>query len=358
MTRGRASLPGALTIHAGPAARAVLLERGLERDAFSTLVGASGGPKWLVLAGLDRMLARWLVAGRSAPLDAVGSSIGAFRHACFAQRDPHGALDRFEAAYISQTYETKPSAREVTDESRRILDILLGSHGAREILTNESFCTHVIAVRSRSVVASESRPVLTGGLGMAAAANAVSRRLLGLFFTRAVFAVGAPALRFHGFGTTEHTLDEANLRDALIASGSIPLVMEGVRGIAGVPPGVYRDGGIIDYHFDFGFETRPGLILYPHFFDRITPGWFDKALTYRRPRGMALDRTVLLSPSSAFVAQLPGGRIPDRNDFARMKTADRQRAWREVVARSRALGDELGSLVESGPLAADIVRPL
>lgn len=35
-----------------------------------------------------------------------------------------------------------------------------------------------------------------------------------------------------------------------MASGSIAVVMEGVRNIGGVPEGIYRDGGVTDYHFD------------------------------------------------------------------------------------------------------------
>jgi hypothetical protein len=340
-------LPSALTIRAGATARRVLAERGFDRDAFSTLIGASGGPKWLVLAGLDRVLPELLLSRRSTALDLVGSSIGAFRHACLAQRDSLGALDRFEAAYIEQAYERRPTPEEVTAESRRILDVLLGSHGIREILANEQLRTHVIAVRSRLPVASDARWALSAGLGAAAAANAVARRLLALFFQRVVFSVGAPGLRFRGFGTREIVLDERNLSDALIASGSIPLVMAGIVDIPGAPRGRYRDGGIIDYHFDFRFDSRPGLTLYPHFFQHITPGWFDKALRWRGPARSGLHRVVMLSPSRDFVAKLPGGRIPDRSDFASMPTAERQRAWRDVVARSRALGDELGELAGS-----------
>lgn len=337
----------ALTIRAGATARRALAERGFDRDAFSTLVGASGGPKWLVLTGLDRVLPELLLSRRSQPLDLVGSSIGAFRHACLAQRNPLGALDRFEAAYIEQAYERRPTPQEVTSESRRILDILLGKHGAREILANEQLRTHVITVRSRLPVVSDRRWPLSAGLAVAATLNAASRRLLGLCFQRIVFSVGAPGLRFRGFGTREVELDERNLADALLASGSIPLVMAGIVDIPGAPPGRYRDGGIIDYHFDFRFESRPGLTLYPHFFRHITPGWFDKSLRWRGPGRSGLDRVVMLSPSREFVAKLPGGRIPDRSDFASMSTADRQRAWREVAARSRALGDELGELAAS-----------
>ena len=37
-------------------------------------------------------------------------------------------------------------------------------------------------------------------------------------------------------------LSEANLADAILASGSIPMVMEGVEGIARAPEVIYRDG--------------------------------------------------------------------------------------------------------------------
>lgn len=350
-------MPSALTIRAGTTARRVLAERGFDRDAFSTLVGASGGPKWLVLAGLDRVLPEMLLTRRTLPLDLVGSSIGAFRHACLVQGDPVAAIDRFEAAYIGQVYERRPTPAEVTAESRRILDVVLGTHGVREMLGNEQLRSHVIAVRSRLPVASDSRWPLTVGLGAAAAANAVARGLLTLFFQRVVFTVGAGGLRFRGFGTREISLHERNVADALIASGSIPLVMAAIVDIAGAPPGRYRDGGIIDYHFDFRFDSRPGLTLYPHFFRHITPGWFDKALRWRRPSKAGLDRLVMLSPSRDFVAKLPGGRIPDRTDFASLPTAERQRAWRDVAARSRALGDELAEFA-AGRQIADVVEPL
>ena len=151
-------------------------------------------------------------------------------------------------------------------------------------------------------------------------------------------------------------LTAGNVACALTASGSIPLVMEGVRNIEGAPSGVYCDGGIIDYHFDFRFGAPEGLILYPHFFDRITPGWFDKSLRYRRPRSSDLDRVVMISPSPSFVAALPGGRVPDRNDFREYATQDRIRIWRGVVDACGRLADELAELIDRGTLA-EVAQP-
>ena len=84
-------------------------------------------------------------------------------------------------------------------------------------------------------------------------------------------------------------------------------------------PGMLFDGGIIDYHFDFSFrrkdEAQKGLVLFPHFFDRITPGWFDKPLRWRKPSAEALSDVVMIAPTDEFVAKLPGAKVPDRNDF-------------------------------------------
>ena len=57
----------ALVIRAGARARARLLEEGFHPDLFGTLVGASGGPKWLVLRHLDAALAERLIAPRTTP---------------------------------------------------------------------------------------------------------------------------------------------------------------------------------------------------------------------------------------------------------------------------------------------------
>ncbi|MDC1119026.1 hypothetical protein OAT28_00415 [Gammaproteobacteria bacterium] len=49
-------MKSSLSIYAGPTARAQLLEQGVTAAQFKVMVGASGGPKWFVLYGLDRYL--------------------------------------------------------------------------------------------------------------------------------------------------------------------------------------------------------------------------------------------------------------------------------------------------------------
>ncbi|MEO2169747.1 MAG: hypothetical protein ABGY42_16830 [bacterium] len=137
-----------LSFRAGTRARRHLGEFGFRRDDFTSLVGASGGPKWLVLGATDRVLHEHLLRDRQAPIHLLGSSIGAWRHACFAQADPLAALDRFEESYTAQVYETKPTAAEVALESARILAALLGDCGGAEIVANPLIRIHVATVRS------------------------------------------------------------------------------------------------------------------------------------------------------------------------------------------------------------------
>jgi hypothetical protein len=342
-----------LTVRAGREALASLRRDGFRADSFSTLLGASGGPKWLVLSSIDRVLARRFVAERHTPLHAFGTSIGAFRHSCLAQGDPLTALDRFEEAYVGQAYETKPTPAEVTGVSRSVLDALLGSGGAAEPLAHSAMRLHVGTVRCRGALGTDARVPLTLGLGASAAANALSRRTLGLFFERVVFhSTDAPAFAFDDLPTRSARLDAGNLREATLASGSIPVVMAAIRDVPGAPRGLYRDGGITDYHFAMDFDAPPGLVLYPHFFDRIVPGWFDKPLSWRKARGALLDRTVFVAPSREFVATLPGAKVPDRDDFVTHSTSERQRRWKEAITACRRLGDEFEALLEGDNLAA------
>lgn len=360
-----------LVVRAGARATARLRAEGFHPDLFGTLVGASGGAKWLVLRHLDAVLIDRLILPRSTPLDTLGSSIGSFRHACFAQRDPHAALARFDAAYVEQAYEgtIQPPPDVISQESERILSHVLGAEGADEICTNPLVRSHIVATRLRNDLGLDRGRRFQLQLGTSAALNLISRGLLGRCFDRILFQTtaapadcasgdsrncddldSAPALAFDDFATHRYLLTPERVCDALLASGSIPLLMKGVRMTPEIP-GTLFDGGIIDYHFDFAFRRREGLVLFAHFFDRIVPGWFDRPLRWRRPRAETLDDVVMVAPSDEFVARLPGAKVPDRADFMTFPTAERIKRWREIVERCRVLGTELDGLIQSGRFA-------
>ena len=351
-------MTNSLTLRAGPDALRLIRERGLRAADIDIIPGASGGAKWLALAGLDRFLfGEFLQQPRERPLHVIGSSIGSWRMACLAQRDPIAALARGHHAYIyEQRYSKKPTLREVTDVCARCLDLLLGASGGDEILSHPFVRIHIITAQGRGLAASERPLLLAASMAVAAAGNLLSRRTLALQMKRCVFNSAGDTTPFQHLSDlpTQHVpLTRENLRPALLASGSIPMLVEGVK-IPGTPPGVHWDGGVLDYHLDLDFGTGTGLVLYPHFYSHVVPGWFDKNLKWRRARGTNFKRAVLIAPTDSFVASLPGGKIPDRADFSSMTETERFKRWQHVLDASAQLGDELRELMATGRLAEHV----
>jgi len=351
-----------LTLQAGPTALRIIRERGLRPQDIQVIAGAAGGPKWLVLSGLDRLIFGSWFADRTDPLFLVGSSIGAWRFAALSRQQPLETLQRFETAYTHQRYVSKPSAYEVTVESQKIMDAFLDEAGIQEILDHPFLRLNIFAVRCNGLLASDARFPLAVGLAGAALANLYSRRLLPLFCQQTLFAHPRqvpPFQAMNGFSPQRVSLTGDNFRQALLASGSIPLVMRGVQDIPGAQPGTYRDGGMADYHLDIPFGVKnDGLVLFPHYTDRIIPGWFDKKLTWRKPQPDHMDHVLMVAPSREFVAGLPQGKIPDRDDFWQFFGDDDARIayWQTVSRKSRQLAEELAELVDSGRIA-ESVRP-
>ncbi len=350
-----------LTLRAGARALALVRDRGLRAQDVDVMPGASGGAKWLAIGGLDRMLFGEFLqqSERTRALHLVGSSIGSWRMACLAQRDPVSALGRGHHAYIyEQRYSKRPNAREVTEVLTRALDLLLGEHGLDEILVHPVFRLHVITAVGRGLASSDRRLLLSASLALAAAANAVSRRSLSMQFRRCVFhnaETPTPFAHWRDLPTEHVTLTRDILRSVLLASGAIPLVLEGIR-IPDAPGGVHWDGGVLDYHLDLDFGDGDGLVLYPHFYSHVIPGWFDKGLPWRRARARNFARVLMIAPSDAFVASLPGGKIPDRRDFYAFDDTERMRRWQATLDASERLGDELRTMIARGRVA-DAVTP-
>ena len=345
---------GSLIFSGGAAAYREIREHGFSAQRLGTLAGASGGAKWLVLSQMDRVIARHVLPQLRAPVHTIGSSIGAWRFACLAQRDPVAAIDRFEEAYLSQSYSEKPDREEITARTAEILNYVLAENGVDEILSNPVIRTHIMTVRSRGLLATEHRLALGIGLIAVATMNMASRKVLGTFFDRVLFHDPRdlpPFFSLGGFPMYRVPLNAANFRDTILATGAIPLVLAGVRNIDGAPTGMYRDGGVIDYHLDFPHSEPDKLALYLHFYNHLKPGWFDKHLSWRNAAIENLDRTILISPSPEFVARLPNAKIPDRSDFTTMSTKERERAWRATIAACLELADELEDVLVNDRLA-------
>ncbi|MEL6869892.1 MAG: patatin-like phospholipase family protein [Pseudomonadota bacterium] len=349
-----------LTVRAGPGALRHLRERGFQPQDVRMMVGASGGAKWLVLTGLDRMLLSEVVPHFTPPVHLLGSSIGSWRFACYASPQPLAAIERFADRYINENYGEKPTAADISRIGEHMVRYILGDGALAHIVNNPAYRLHIMAVRARHLLASESKLALATGLGAAMLANHVSRRALGGFFERTLVHDARalpPAASADDLPMQQVALSADNLIPAIMASSAIPFVMQGVSPLPGALPGTYRDGGIIDYHFDVPLSCDDGLTLYPHFYSHLTPGWFDKKRPRRTPRPEHLDRVLLISPSAQFVASLPGARIPDRHDFVNLDNAERIQRWERVVAESDRLGDALLHAITHQQLA-QIAQPL
>ncbi len=345
-----------LSFIAGSRALQVIRDEGLNPDRISVIAGAAGGPKWLILGGMDRVLSGEIFKKRKKPVHLIGSSIGSWRFAALAQKKPLEAIDSFEKAYLKQTYTRVPTPDEVSQESRVILDTYLPDARKNEILNHPFMRLNILAVKSRHILAIESRAALAAGMSLATLTNLALRRSMGLYFERTLFYDRRDIPPFHemkGFPIHRVALSEQNLKPAIMASGSIPLVMKGVADIPGAPAGIYRDGGMLDYHLDIPFDPDPDhIVLYPHYTDSVIPGWLDKQLPWRRAHRRNMSNVLIVCPSKSFIAGLPYGKIPDRNDFMKFKGRDAERLdyWRTVISAGKVLGEEFHDAVASGKI--------
>jgi hypothetical protein len=341
-----------LVIYAGQKAIDLIEENGLKPEIVDTVVGAAGGPKWLVLNGLDRALFFFWLNRRKQPLTLVGSSIGAWRFSAIAQGED--AYNAFESAYINQSYTSRPSPADVTEKSLQILDTYLKEENISRILEHPYMRLCLLSAYCRWPFSRDDIPSIAFGMILAPIINAMKRTFLKIFFSRALFhdpRIEPSFSKLVDFPLQKIALTAENIQQAILASGSIPLVMDGVRDIQGARKGMYRDGGLVDYHIAFPFKNNR-IVLYPHYANAIIPGWFDKILPWREPEPENLENVVVLCPSDEFVARLPYSKIPTRKDFRLFWRRDRERIiyWNQVVEESSVLGEEFLSYVACGDI--------
>jgi hypothetical protein len=329
-----------VSFRAGPGALAHVRQHGLEPADIACIPAAAGGPKGLALIPFDRLFHREWLDRPGLEVELIGASVGAWRMAALAQPDAVGALERLARAYVrDQNYATKPSTSDVAVAIAHIAREVLGG-GPLQV--RDGVALTIVTSRARGPLAGTESKL---AFARATLTHAVSRARLASHLERVLFFAGRPGFLqqpFDAFGLVRVPLEPRNAADALLASGTIPLICTPVQDIPGAPPGNYWDGALVDYHLLLPYPqlTRAGgrhrIVFYPHFNDYVTPGWLDKHLPWRKaPRGHPwLDDMLLVAPSPAFLARLPNGKLPDRQDFYRygQDHAARIRDWERAIA--------------------------
>jgi hypothetical protein len=333
MTFSETSALDSIQIFAGERARKHIEEHGLQASDFSGVVAAAGGPKGLSLIPFDRWLfGDYFAQQPSKHLNArrlYGSSIGAWRMAAASRAGRNQAIDRLATAYLErQRYPKDPGSKYVSDICRSVVNDLLNNDAHAFVKdANPAYCLQAIIAAGPKL---KSSAAYKGFFGVAAAKNTVKRTWLSSALHRHVVSdrveFDAQVFAPTGFDTTIQAFSANTVEDALLASGSIPLLADPVLNIGedarntAQQPQAYWDGGLIDYHMCLNYNALPGLVLYPHFQQWVTAGWLDKFLPWRKhgvgKQGLDwLSNMILVCPSPSLLARLPNGKLPDRNDF-------------------------------------------
>lgn len=352
-----------IRVSAGRRAYDLIRQGGFDLDGIGAYFGPAGGPRWLISSGFDLTLLTEGALGRRQPLWLVGSSAGAWRFAAWLQPEPAKSYGELRERYIAASYTRRDTPQTIRQSLIDIVNGYIEDDALPFALACKRYRLALLTTRALHLTASERLWIQKAGFILAFLANLVHPALIHWFAERIVFHSGPRPPDFclrRGFRGRFFPLGEANFKAAVVASGAIPVAVAGVRDVFGAPDGLYRDGGLLDYHINQDYGARSGaLTLFFHHQKRIIPGWMDKRLARRRPPEGFLDGVVMVHPTDGFVAGLPGGRIPDRGDFTTFidDPATRIAHWRRAVEASAPLGEEFLELIASGRLR-DVVERL
>ncbi|HUN54065.1 MAG TPA: hypothetical protein VMU29_02800 [Smithella sp.] len=345
-----------IRIKAGNKIYPIIKDGGFNFDSVSTFFGPAVGPRWLIASGFDLTLLKGDYLGGLSPVHLIGSSAGAFRFAAWLQPEAIDSYHKLLEAYINVRYTKNDTPATALEKITGIINEYLEDDALSFALANKKYRLAIITARARGLVAFRNLWLQKLGLATCFVFNYFSRDNIYRFADRVVFynASKPPAFclksQFRGYYIP---MNEVNLKYAVLASGAIPLVIEGVRDIYGAPRGVYRDGGLIDYHLSHQFAAKENeTVLFFHHQERIIPGWLDKNLKRRSPEARTLENVLMVFPSQRFIENLPGGKVPDRTDLVTFINdhETRIRNWQKAVELSAPLGEDFLELVTSGKI--------
>jgi hypothetical protein len=351
-----------LRIKAGSRVYELIQDGGFNFDLVSSYFGPAAGPRWLISSGFDLALLQSGVLGNTRAVHLIGSSAGAWRFAAWLQPSAVACYNKLLDGYINTTYDKTDTPATVLKKLEQLIDTYLETDALPFALANKKYRLAIITARGRNLVASEKIWLQKVGLAACYLLNIFSRNNIYRFVERVVFYDGSrpPEFCFQPqFRGKYVRINDINFKHAVMASGAIPLVVKGVHDIYGAPRGVYRDGGLIDYHLTHQYAAKENdIVLFFHHQERIIPGWLDKNRLRRQPDAEALSNVLMIFPSQSFIEKLPDERIPDRTDFQTYidDPGTRINKWRKAVELAAPLGEEFLELVNSGKLKNVVER--
>lgn len=358
----------ALEIYAGAKAQEHLAIHGFNPSDVAAIPGAAGGPKGLILQGLDQYLFGEMfnpshLEQRKSPLQLIGASIGAWRMAAACSKSPKEALNRLAHQYCeAQRYRKGVTTPEITQICNQMITEIIADD--LESICKPSGKQLLIWVNKgkKPLFHRKGFKARKRGFASATLANSISRERLNNYFERWVFATGETPkwLRepFDGMDCRFESVTQANLQPSLLGSASIPFVLDPVPSIPNQEneaiQGPFWDGGLTDYHLALPYNRQKGLVLYPHFGPKVIPGWLDKFVKKRKANPEWMSNVILICPSTEFVSSLPAKKIPDRKDFKiyGLNHDTRIQHWKHAISESARLADEFSNWVERPDLNA------
>ncbi len=323
------------------------MDNGLKVEDVKVMASAAGGPKWIILYHLDRYLMQHFLSEHQHTIHFIGGSIGAWRSMAHLHSNPVEAMNRLSYEYIHQRYSDNPPLSEISAGCYKIVTQALRDD-AQHILQHPTKKLHVGVSQALFSSKEMTESQLKWKFGRIGFQHWLYRKSLNRNMKRLTFSTAKESIFLDDGIASQHIqLDEQNIVPALQASGAIPLVMNPVV-INGQD---CWDGGVVDYHIDLNYNFEDGIVLHPHFFGHIKPGWFDKHHPFRYSKHH--DNTLLLYPSEAFINMLPNQKLTDLKDF--YAYADDQDKRMEVWLTARELGKYLAEDFER-LLDIDVLR--
>lgn len=337
-----------LRVLAGSQAYELIKDGGFDWDEIGVYFGAAVGPRWLIASGFDLTLLKHEALGKKYPVLLIGASAGAWRLSTWTMPEAENSYRALMEAYITVTYTERDTPRTIKESLAHIINQAIEDEAIPFALRHPRYRLAIITARAKHLASSSSKIIQSAGFGLCYLFNLISSDTIFAFVDRVVFYSGpCPPPCERGYTVS---LSPVNFKTALLASGAIPLVVEGVKDIFGAPSGIYRDGGLTDYQLNSTLPplAETGLTLCFLHQEKIIPRWLDKKLN-RGPDPERIKKTILIVPSPELVARLPGGKVPEREDFINYLSDPQKRIknWREAVDRCSHLGEVFMELVES-----------